>query len=58
MIIEQILTAILKFIESLLRKDQTSEDAKKQPDLKDRLRRRIAEHEQRVRDKSDSGAQR
>jgi hypothetical protein len=52
-IIEQILTAILKFVESLLRKDQTSEDARKQSDLKDRLRRRIAEHEQRVRDAGD-----
>ena len=51
--IEQIVTAILKFIESLVRKDQTSEDAKKQPNLKDRLRRRIAEHEQRVRDAGD-----
>ena len=51
--IEQIVLAVLKFIELLLRKDTTSEDGKKQPDLKDRLRRRIAEHEQRVRDAGD-----
>ena len=51
--IEQLVLAVLKFVEYFLRKDQISEDAKKQPDLKDRLRRRIAEHEQRVRDAGD-----
>ena len=56
--IEQIVLAVLKFIELLLRKDTTSEDGKKQPDLKDRLRRRIAENEQRVRDASDTGPKR
>ena len=47
--IEQIVTAILKFVESLLRKDQTSEDVTKQPALRQRLLDRI----KRVRDKGD-----
>jgi hypothetical protein len=54
--IEQILTAILKFIEGLVRKDQTSEDAKRDPALRDKLRDRIAQHEQRMRDQGNPGA--
>lgn len=50
--IEQIVTAVLKFIESLLRKDQTSEDVTKQPALRQRLVDRI----KRMRDKSNPGA--
>lgn len=58
MIIEQILLAVLKFIEHLLRRDTTSEDAKRDPALRDRLLDRIRQHEQRVRDKGGAGAQR
>ena len=54
--IEQILTAILKFVEGLIRKDQTSEDAKRDPALRDRLLDRIRQHEQRMRDKGYPGA--
>jgi hypothetical protein len=50
--IEQIVTAILKFVESLLRKDQTSEDVTKQPALRQRLLDRI----KRVRDKGNPGS--
>jgi len=57
-IIEQILTAILKFVESLLRKDQTSEDAKRDPGLRDKLLDRIRQHEQRVRDAGDTSPKR
>jgi len=39
--IEQILTAILKFVEALVRKDQTSEDVTKRPALRQRLLDRI-----------------
>jgi hypothetical protein len=53
--IEQILTAILKFVEGLVRKDQTSEDAKRDPALRDRLRDRIDKHEQRLRNQGDPG---
>ena len=56
--IEQVVTAILKFIESLLRKDTSGEDAQRNPGLRDKLLDRIKQHEQRMRDKSDSGAQR
>lgn len=54
--IEQIVLAILKFIEQLLRKDTTSEDSKRDPGLRDKLRDRIAQHEQRMRDKSNTGS--
>lgn len=54
--IEQVVLAVLKFIESLLRKDTTSEDAKRDPGLRDRLLDRIRQHEQRVRDKGGAGA--
>jgi len=53
--IEQIVTAILKFVESLLRKDQTSEDAQQRPGLRQRLRDRINAHK-RVRDQGNPGA--
>lgn len=56
--IEQVVTAILKFIESLLRKDTSGEDAQRNPGLRDKLLDRIRQHEQRMRDKSDLGAQR
>lgn len=56
--IEQVVTAILKFIESLLRKDTSGEDAQRNPGLRDKLLDRIRKHEQRMRDKSDPGAQR
>ncbi len=49
--IEQIVTALLKFIESLLRKDQTSENAQAQPGLRQRLVDRI-----RMRDKGNPSA--
>lgn len=52
--IEQVVTAILKFVESLLRKDQTSEDAKQRPALRQRLLDRIASTKQRMRDKGNS----
>jgi hypothetical protein len=47
--IEQIVTAILKFVEALLRKDQTSENAANQPALRQRLLDRI----KRMRDKGN-----
>lgn len=50
--IEQVVTAILKFIESLLRKDQTSENPTKQPALRQRLVDRI----KRMRDKGNPSA--
>lgn len=50
--IEQIVTAVLKFIESLLRKDQTSEGVTKQPALRQRLVDRI----KRMRDKGNPSA--
>jgi hypothetical protein len=56
--IEQVVLAVLKFIESLLRKDTTGEDAKRNPGLRDKLLDRIRHHEQRVLDKSRPGAQR
>ncbi len=56
--IEQLVLAVLKFIEYLLRKDQTSEDAKRDPGLRDKLLDRIRQHEQRVRSAGDTGAKR
>ena len=56
--IEQIILAVLKFIELLLRKDTTSEDGKRDPSLRDKLLDRIKRHEQRVRDAGDTGAKR
>jgi hypothetical protein len=56
--IEQVVLAVLKFIESLLRKDTTGEDGKRNPGLRDKLLDRIRQHEQRVLDKSRPGAQR
>jgi hypothetical protein len=57
-VIEQVVLAVLKFIEYLLRKDQTSEDAKRDPGLRDKLLDRIRQHEQRVRDAGDTGPKR
>lgn len=56
--IEQLVLAVLKFIEYLLRKDKISEDAKRDPGLRDKLLDRIRQHEQRVRDAGDTGAKR
>lgn len=56
--IEQVVLAVLKFIEYLLTKDRTSEDAKRDPSLRDKLLDRIRQHEQRVRDAGDTGAKR
>lgn len=56
--IEQIVLALLKFLEHLLRKDTTSEDAKRDPGLRNKLLDRIRQHEQRMRDKSGAGPQR
>jgi len=56
--IGEIVLAVLKFIESLLRKDTSGEDAKTNPGLRQRLRDRIRQHEQRMRDKGDPSAQR
>ena len=56
--IEQVVLAILKFLEHLLRRDTTSEDAKRDPGLRDMLRDRILRHEQRLRDKSGAGPER
>lgn len=56
--IGEIVLAVLKFIESLLRKDTSGEDAKTNPGLRQRLRDRIRQHEQRLRDKGDLSAQR
>ena len=56
--IGEIVLAVLKFIESLLRKDTSGEDAKTNPGLRQRLRDRIRRHEQRLRDKGDPSAQR
>lgn len=53
--IEQVVLAILKFIELLLRKDTTSEDGKRDPGLRDKLLDRIRKHEQRMRDKGGAG---
>lgn len=54
--IEQVVLAILKFLEQLLRKDTTSEDGKRDPGLRDKLLDRIRKHEQRLRDKGGAGA--
>lgn len=54
--IEQVVLAILKFVELLLRKDTTSEDGKRDPGLRDKLLDRIRQHEQRLRDKGGAGA--
>lgn len=54
--IEQIVLAILKFLEQLLRKDTTGEDGKRDPALRDRLLDRIRQHEQRMRDKGCASA--
>ncbi len=56
--IEQVVLAVLKFIEYLLRKDRTSEDAKRDPGLRDKLLDRICQHEQRLRDSGDTGPKR
>lgn len=56
--IGEIVLAVLRFIEALLRKDTTSEDAKRDPGLRDKLLDRIKRHEQRVRDSGDTGAKR
>lgn len=56
--IEQVVLAILKFLEHLLRKDTTSEDAKRDPGLRDKLLDRIRQHEQRMRDQGGAGAKR
>ncbi len=56
--IEKVVLAVLKFIEYLLAKDRTSEDAKRDPSLRDKLLDRIRQHEQRVRDSGDTGAKR
>jgi hypothetical protein len=57
-VIEQLVLAVLKFIEYLLAKDRTSEDAKRDPGLRDKLLDRIRQHEQRVRDSGDIGPKR
>jgi len=57
-VIEQLILAVLKFIEYLLRKDRTSEDAKRDPGLRDKLLDRIRKHEQRLRDSGDTGPKR
>jgi hypothetical protein len=57
-VIEKVVLAVLKFIEYLLAKDRTSEDAKRDPSLRDKLLDRIRQHEQRVRDSGDTGAKR
>jgi hypothetical protein len=57
-VIEQLVLAVLKFIEYLLQKDQTSEDAKRDPGLRDKLLDRIRQHEQRMRDAGDTGPKR
>jgi hypothetical protein len=56
--IEQIVTAFLRWLTGLAKDDTTATDAKPQPDLRNHLHRRIADHEQRVRESGDSGAQR
>lgn len=56
--IEQLVLAVLKFIEYLLTKDRTSEDAKRDPGLRDKLLDRVRQHEQRMRDSGDTGAKR
>lgn len=56
--IEQIITAILKWLHGLAREDKTVEEAKDQQDLRDDLRRRIDDHEQRLRQPSDSDPKR
>jgi hypothetical protein len=57
-VIEQLILAVLKFIEYLLTKDRTTEDAKRDPSLRDKLLDRIRQHEQRMRDAGDTGAKR
>lgn len=54
--IEQIITALLKWLQGLATKEKTVEDAKDQTDLRDDLRRRIDDHEQRLRQPRDSSA--
>lgn len=51
--VEQLLSAFLKWIEGVARKDQTNEDAKRDPNLLRDLQQRIAAHEQRMRDEGD-----
>jgi hypothetical protein len=57
-VIEQLILAVLKFIEYLLTKDRTTEDAKRDPGLRDKLLDRIRQHEQRMRDAGDTGPKR
>jgi hypothetical protein len=55
---EQLVVAVLKVLEYLLAKDRTREDAKRDPSLRDKLLDRIRQHEQRMRDPSDTGPKR
>jgi hypothetical protein len=57
-VIEQLVLAVLKYVEYLLTKDRTSEDAKRDPSLRDKLLDRIRQHEQRLRDAGDTGPKR
>lgn len=56
--VEQIVTAILKWLQGVAQSDTRSEDAKPQPKLREDLLRRIDEHERRVREPGDPGAPR
>ena len=56
--VEQILTAVLKWLHGIAQSDTRSEDAKLQPKLREDLLRRIHEHERRVREPGDPGATR
>lgn len=51
--VEQIITALLKWLQGIATKDKIVEDAKDQTDLRDDLRRRIDDHEQRLRQPCD-----
>ena len=48
--IEQIVTALLKWLTGLVRQDQTCEDAKPQENLRNELLDRIHKHESGLRD--------
>ena len=56
--VEQIVTAILKFLRDVASTDKTSEDAMRDQDLRESLRGRIDDHERGVREPGDHGPSR
>lgn len=53
--LEQIVTALLKWLQGMAQADTVANESKPDPDLRADLLRRIDEHEQRVRDQGSPG---